>query len=387
MQVLRKEIEAYIEAHEQEAYELLLTLARIPAPSNHEEKRAAFCREWLERHGARGVYIDEALNVVYPVDAEEGKALEAYMAHLDVVFSDETELPLREENGRIYCPGIGDDTACMVCVLMAAAFIAARIADGSWRALRPDSAPGLLLVCNAGEEGLGNLKGVRHICREYGARMVSFCTFDSCLEKLVTRAVGSRRFRLRVSTQGGHSFNDFGRPNAIERLAAVVCRLYQAEIPAGGRTTYNVGLIEGGTSVNTIAQEASLLYEFRSDRAENLDYMQRQLDSVLEEARAGGIKLDCELIGLRPCAGKVDEVRQRALVSRAAAAVEAVTGARPQENAGSTDCNIPLSLGIPSVCVGSYRGAGAHTREEYVERGSLREGYQVAFKMIFGEEA
>ena len=107
--MLNQEILSYIEAHSQEAYELLLTLARIPAPSNHEEKRAEFCRDWLAAQGARGVYVDEALNVVYPVEAEG--PVEVYMAHTDVVFPDTRELPLTVENGRICCPGVGDDTA------------------------------------------------------------------------------------------------------------------------------------------------------------------------------------------------------------------------------------------------------------------------------------
>ena len=109
--MLNEEILQYIQNHREEAYELLLTLARIPAPSNHEEKRARFCSEWLKAQGAEGVYVDEALNVVYPVEAGDHVPVEVYMAHTDVVFPDEEELPLRVEEGRIYCPGVGDD-AC-----------------------------------------------------------------------------------------------------------------------------------------------------------------------------------------------------------------------------------------------------------------------------------
>ena len=163
--MLSKEMLDFICDHEKEAYDLLLSLARIPAPLNHEEKRAQFCSEWLKEQGAEGVYIDEALNVVYPVDAEGDGPLEVYMAHTDVVFPDTEELPLRVEDGRIYCPGIGDDTACLVCLLMAAKFIAECIRNGTWRELRGENKPRLLLVCNSGKEGLGNLKGVKEICR------------------------------------------------------------------------------------------------------------------------------------------------------------------------------------------------------------------------------
>lgn len=200
--ILSEEMIRYIENHRQEAYSLLLELARIPAPSNHEERRAEFCLNWLKSQGARGVYIDQALNVVYPADVSQDRPLDVFMAHMDVVFSDETELPLRVEDGRIYCPGVGDDTACLVCLLLAGKYIARHVDSPSWREIRGEDAPGLLLVCNAGEEGLGNLKGVRKICEDYGGRIKSFCTFDSSLSSIVDRAVGSKRFRVKVRTRG-----------------------------------------------------------------------------------------------------------------------------------------------------------------------------------------
>ena len=385
--MLRQELEAFIKEHEEEALHLLLTLARIPAPSNHEEKRAEFCKKWLVEQGAEGVYIDEALNVIYPVDVKPQGPVEVFMAHTDVVFADETELPLSVQNGRIYCPGVGDDTACLVCILLAAKYIASIIGTGLWKELRGENAPGILLVCNSGEEGLGNLKGVRAVCEAFKGRITGFCTFDSCLEKMVDRAVGSLRYRITVRTEGGHSFGDFGRDNAIQKLSALVCELYGIQVPTEGRTTYNVGLISGGTSVNTIAQEAWMLYEFRSDRRENLAYMEEQLKGILNRAREQGLKVSCEEIGRRPCEGEVDEVKKEVWLRRGIRAVKDVLGTEPERGMGSTDCNIPLSLGIPSICLGSFRGAGAHTREEYVEIDSLGAGYRVAFGMIFGEAA
>lgn len=382
--MLSDEILRYIEEHSNEAYDLLLTLAQIPAPSNHEEKRAAFCREWLGAQGAKGVYVDEALNVVYPVDVREGEPVEVYMAHTDVVFPDEEELPLKVENGRVYCPGVGDDTACLVCLLLVAKYIAEHAGTPEWSKLRRAGEPGLVLVCNAGEEGLGNLKGVRKICEVYGDRIKSFCTFDSSLGHIVNRAVGSKRFRVSTSACGGHSFNDFGRDNAIAKLADIVVKLYEIKVPETGKTTYNVGMISGGTSVNTIAQQAQMLYEFRSESRANLEYMEAQFNAVIHQVRSEGVDVTVDIIGLRPCGGEVDEARQRGLTERAAAAVSQVTGQLPQCGSGSTDCNIPLSLGIPSVCLGSFRGDGAHTREEYVEIDSLADGYKVAFAMILG---
>ena len=174
--MLTKEIEKFIEEHEKEAIELLKELARIPAPSGLEERRAEFCLEWLKKQGAEGVYIDEALNVVYPIDVADEGRVDVFMAHLDVVFPDEDELPLKDCDGRIYCPGVGDDTACVVCLMMAAEYIAAQKKEGKWRK-RNDR--GFLLVCNSCEEGLGNLKGVKEICRAFEDRISTFCTFDS----------------------------------------------------------------------------------------------------------------------------------------------------------------------------------------------------------------
>lgn len=172
--MLSEAMERFIKEHEKEAYDLLLTIAKIPSPSNHEEKRAQFCCNWLKEQGAEGVYIDEALNVVYPAALRDN--VDVYMAHTDVVFPDETELPLKVENGRICCPGVGDDTACLVCVLLAAKYTAFMIKEGKLNQIRPETEPGLIFVCNSGEEGLGNLKGVKKICEDYGSRMSTFCT-------------------------------------------------------------------------------------------------------------------------------------------------------------------------------------------------------------------
>lgn len=371
---LSAEILIYIEDHRQEAFDLLVQLAQIPAPSNHEEKRAEFCRDWLLGQGAEGVYMDEALNVVYPVGCTEDNGLMVFMAHSDVVFPDTQPLPLRIEDGKIFCPGISDDTANVVALLMAAKYIAQN-------GITPKDC-GLLLIVNSGEEGLGNLKGSRHIMDRFGSRIREFVTFDGLTDALVDRAVGSMRYRISVATEGGHSFNVFGNRNAIACLASMIDTLYAVVLPPKGKTTYNVGIISGGTSVNTIAQHAEMLYEFRSDARESLAYMEQFLMQTLEDYRAEGITVDCQLIGNRPCGGDVDPAAQEALTRRAAEVTKQYYGAEPKCNSGSTDCNIPLSMGIPSVCVGCVRGKGAHTREEEAESSSLLPGLKVAFHMI-----
>ena len=191
--MLNEEVLQYIEKHWEEGYELLLTLAQIPAPSHHEEKRVEFCKNWLEDMGAKGVYVDEALNVVYPYQAEEDKPLVVFMAHTDVVFPDTTPLPLKEEDGKICCPGVGDDTANLVALLLTARYVTQKhlsVKDC-----------GILFVCNSCEEGMGNLKGSRKICETYGSRIREFYSFDGTMGWLVNRAVGSARYSVTEVTR------------------------------------------------------------------------------------------------------------------------------------------------------------------------------------------
>lgn len=372
--VLTDELLLYIENHQQEAFDLLVELAQIPAPSNHEEKRAAFCKAWLEEQGAKGVYIDDALNVIYPVDCEKNNPMTVYMAHSDVVFPDTDSLPLKIEDGRILCPGIGDDTANVVALLMAAKYIAQSNlvpADG-----------GVMLVVNSGEEGLGNLKGSRSIVDTFGSRIREFVSLDGSIGSCVVKAVGSKRYRVAVRTEGGHSYGEFGNRNAIAYLASLIDTLYTMKVPPKGKTTYNVGTISGGTSVNTIAQYAEMLYEFRSDERESLAVMEEHFNAAIAFYRSKGIQVEVELMGERPCSGEVDEVRHEALMVRTAAAALRHCGVETAFRSGSTDCNIPLSLGIPSVCTGCYVGGGVHTREEWVEIDSLLPGLKIAFELI-----
>lgn len=366
----------YIDAHAEEAYELLTTLAQIPAPSNHEERRMEFCKSWLTACNARGVYTDSAYNVVYPCGVEEGAPVVVFMAHMDVVFPDTDPLPLKVEEDRIFCPGIGDDTANLAALLLAARYV-------TEKCLTPQG-PGILFVCNAGEEGLGNLKGSKKICEDYAGRIKAFYSFDGTMAGVVNRAVGSARFRVWVRTEGGHSYGCFGRPNAIGVLARIISKIYEIEVPGEGKTTYNVGTVQGGTSVNTIAQEASMLCEYRSDREEGLAYMKERFQTLFHAFWGNGVEVETELVGLRPCEHleKEQEKLRLKMVEQACERLKRITGREPKKGPSSTDCNIPLSMGIPSVCFGAYFGDGAHTREEYVERSSLKAGYEVVFESI-----
>ncbi len=365
---------AWIEAHQQEHLELLLTLAQIPAPSNREEKRAEFILNWLQANGGRDAYLDDALNVILPLGVTGENPLAVFAAHSDVVFPDTEPLPLRMEDGKIFCPGVGDDTASVVSLLMCAKYL---LEAG----VQPKDC-GILIVIDSGEEGLGNLKGIRHIFDTFGNRIREFVSFDGGECRCVNRAVGSNRYRIAIDTEGGHSYGAFGNRNAIAYLASLIDTLYTIKVPPLGKTTYNVGTISGGTSVNTIAQHAEMLYEFRSDEAEALAIMERHLEAALNFYRTKGITVTAELVGDRPCSAPVDQETMDAMTTRAVAATERHYGRELRFDAGSTDCNIPLSRGVAALCLGVYRGRGAHTREENIDIDSLLPGMKFLFDLV-----
>ncbi len=362
---LTQELEQYLLDSQEELKTLIRDLCAIPAPSHHEEARAAFCKNWFDKNGFEGAYIDEALNAVCPYGVTEDGPLMVFMAHTDTVFPDTEPMPFREENGKFYCPGVCDDTANLAVMLICARYFVQK-------ACKP--ACGMLFVANSCEEGLGNLKGSRKIVDTFGDRMSALATFDGWfLHELVNRAVGSTRYRVSVKTEGGHSFGAFGNKNAIHCLSRIICDLYAIEPPKVGdsKTTYNVGVIEGGTSVNTIAQEAHMLYEYRSDNKTCLDAMENAFNTIIETHRSSGLDIEVEQIGQRPCAGDVDMQKQSALEEMAAASVRTIVGKEPLFRSGSTDCNYALFKEIPSICISACEGRFAHTREEELHLDSL----------------
>lgn len=371
----QQEIFNWCEGHFSEQLQLLKELAAIPAPSNQEQKRAEFIRDWLLRQGASQVEIDPAFNVVVPFGCEGRQDLRVYMAHTDVVFPDTEPLPVREEGGRLYAPGVGDDTANVSALMMCAKFLVTHP-----NCLKTP----VLMVFNSGEEGFGNLKGVRQIMSDYAGRVAEVVSFDMHYTAMVNRAVGSERWLVRAETCGGHSYAAFGNPNAIACLSDFVCQLYRQPVPEipDTKTTYNVGTIQGGTSINTIAQSAEMTYEYRSDDYGCLEEMRRQFLALVEQNNTPACKLSIELLGQRPCGNVVPQEAQARLLSRCAAAVESVTGKTPKLRAASTDANIPLSLGVPATTFGMYLGDGAHTREEYIEIDSLKPGLRIGLSVI-----
>ena len=377
MMELTQAVLKYLEDSFDETMALLEAICKIPAPSHHEEKRAAFCKSWLEDIGAKGVYIDDALNVVFPWCCEGKKELVAFLAHTDTVFPDMTEpMPYSTDGVNVYSPGVGDDTVCLVQMLMVAKYIVQN---------NLTSEKGILFVANSCEEGLGNLKGVKQIMQDYAGRVERFYTFDGMYDHMYTRCVGSHRYRLNVTTTGGHSYFDFGNCNAICAAAELICALGKCEIPADGdsKTTWNVGIIEGGTSVNTIAQNASFMYEYRSDSYKCLEKMQQFFEKTVAQAQQDpDVKIDVEVIGIRPCGKEVNEQIFGEMIENAVAVCEKHTAIPCELRSGSTDANIPMSLGIPAICVGNYMGGGVHTREEWLEIASIPVGLKITAEII-----
>lgn len=360
----------------QEAHDLLCTLARIPAPSHDEGRRAEFVRDWLIGQGLEAE-IDDALNVTSSYGVGIIGRIALFSAHTDVVFPDTDPLPLVEQDGRIQAPGVGDDTANLVCLLLAYRELLRRIRTGELKRRRA-----VMIAANSCEEGLGNLDGMKALFARVGRRIETFVSLDGYAPHVVTRPVGSHRWRISCDTPGGHSYAKFGSPNAIERLSAFICAFYQLERPDEELVTVNVGRIEGGTTVNSIAQHAEALIEYRSVSEACLATMREHVEQLVEQSDAEDVRFTLELIGERPGEGPIDPMRQNALMKACEQAVEETLGEQVQWGPSSTDANVPFSLGIPATTVGAIRGAGAHTREEWMDAASLAPGVDCALALM-----
>ena len=365
MKPLDKNLKEYLDTSKKELTDLLFTLCAIPAPSGMEEKRAEFCRDWFHKNGGENAYIDPALNVVLPLGCDGDRPIICFMAHTDTVFPDLEPFEVKQDGDIVSCPGVGDDTACLASLMIVARYFIKNYTPEKY---------GLLFVCNSCEEGLGNLKGSRKIAEDFGDRLECLISIDGTSASVCNRAVGSTRYRIKIKTEGGHSFANFGNNNAITVASALITRLYSVVVPdiEDTKTTYNVGMISGGTSVNTIAEDAEFLYEYRSDSAECLEIMKDIFDGIIAEFRDYGFSVDVEILGQRPGMGPVDAEKELALSELCAEAISLAHGGREVPfRSGSTDCNIPLSMGIPSACFGCYTGEGAHTREEWISLSSI----------------
>lgn len=366
----------------EEKFEELLKIHRdlcvIPAPSHFEDERAKYILKYLKDCGIDNAHIDVAKNVICQLGKPSDKMV-VFMAHTDTVFPMDTPLNYVDDGEIIRCPGAGDDTGSLVGLLTCVKYMAEN-------GIVPEKT--LMFVANSCEEGLGNLKGCRQIFQDYGDRIEYLYSFDSKPGGITNKSVGSHRYKITAITEGGHSFDDFGNRNAIGVLAEIINEINKIEIPKLGnsRTTYNVGVIEGGASVNTIAQNASMLCEYRSDNVECLAIMEEKFSNIFEKAKANCIELKVELVGDRPCmSAEMDMELLQKITCRAKEIQSKHFGVNVIEESGSTDCNIPHSMGIPAVALANYDGDGIHTCEEWVIKNSFKAGLKVSMELILTE--
>jgi acetylornithine deacetylase/succinyl-diaminopimelate desuccinylase-like protein len=344
------------------------SLCEIPAPPFGESARGAELERRLRGLGYRDIAIDEVGNVVATRrGAGRGAAL-ILSAHLDTVFPEGTDVTVRREGARMSGPGIVDD-----CRGLAVLLAVARALEQSGIRTRGD----LLLVGTVGEEGPGNLRGVRHLFAASQRRAAGFISIDGTGLSLTTRAVGSHRYTVTFSGPGGHSYGDFGMPNPIHAMGRAIAAIADLSVPADPRTVFNVGVVEGGVSVNSIAATASMQVDLRSVSPAAL----ARVDSGFRAAMAGAaqaerarwpasrasLEVAIDDIGRRPAAEQSDTLP---IIRAAQEAARALGVPVPQGQASSTDANLPMSLGIPAITIGGGgRGDGAHSLGEWYEDG------------------
>lgn len=340
--------------------ELAIAIQQIPAPTFDEARRAAFVRQQMQAEGLCDVESDAVGNVYARLPGRGEAPPLVLSAHLDTVFSETGELPVRRAEDQIHGPGIGDNSLGVAGLFWPAWIWGSGVLPGD-----------LWLAANVCEEGLGNLRGMQAVVERFGEGVCAYVVLEGmALGQVYHRGLGVRRYEIALKTAGGHSWVDFGRPSAVHEAAALVSRLTNIALPEKPRTTLNVGTFHGGTTVNTIAAEARLVVDLRSEEANALAWLSAQVKSLAQAQQHPGVQVEIQIVGNRP-SGEIGS--NHPLVRLAVSALEAA-GVRPNLGIGSTDANAPLSRGYPAVCVGLTNGGGAHTQAEHIFTTPLSKG-------------
>jgi acetylornithine deacetylase/succinyl-diaminopimelate desuccinylase-like protein len=333
----------------------------VPAPSYQEAARAQFVAGAFQGIGW-SPDVDNMGNVVLRRRGN-GRAKSLMLAaHTDTVFPSGTEISVRHDDGRLIGPGIGDNSLGVASLLGLI-----KMLDQAGIETPGD----LLFVANVGEEGLGNLRGIRAMVDRFQAELGAVIAVEGHNLGRVTHAgVGSKRIRVTVAGPGGHSWGAFGQPSAIHELGNIVSEISRLDVPADPKTTFNVGMIEGGVSVNTIAPLASAVIDMRSVDPVALDRLAERVEGIISSAQTEEIRTTIEVLGERP-AGRTDPSSR---IVRVASDILLELGFEPELNASSTDANIPISRGIPAICIGLTQGSGAHRVDESIEIAPIEKG-------------
>ena len=356
-----------------------LEMARVPAPPFGEAARSAWVQERFRALGLNEVHSDEVGNVfgVYSGRQPAKSSAQQYTAlsaHIDTVFPAGTPLNLRQQGSRLYGPGVSDNGAGAAALLAVAAAL---------QAVKIALATPILFIGNVGEEGEGDLRGMRHIFSQphwKDSIRHSLILDGAGSDTIVAEALGSRRFEIIVRGPGGHSWSDFGMPNPILVLAHAIYTFSQTVLPTSPKTTFNVGVVRGGTSVNSIPESASMRVDIRSTSMAEMERLEAALRFAVEQAveaesrtserrspsqkRSSGLTYEVVPIGNRPAG----ELGSNARILKVIRAVDAHLGNAAQIQRASTDANIPLSLGREAIAIGGGGvGGGAHTLQEWFD--------------------
>jgi tripeptide aminopeptidase len=345
---LRQLADTYLE----KTVELTQRICAIPAPTGDEGERAEFVASLLRERGYRPE-IDEVKNVYVRRGTRGDGPILMLLAHTDTVFPAGTPLVIKREGDMLRGPGISDN-----CVSVAAMLTTLEMLD----ALGWETDQDIVAVANVGEEGLGNLLGARTAVERYLSDLGAVIAVDGWLGTIVNAGVGSKRWRITVQGPGGHSFGSFGTPSAIHGLGRIIAAISSLRVPREPKTTYNVGVIAGGTSVNTIAPTATALLDMRSTDVAALDRLAAQARDVIEHAAGPGLSVQIDVLGERP-AGALEQ--SAPLIQLATNCLDWL-GIEPHFTASSTDANIPLSLNIPAICIGVTHSERVHTVDEWL---------------------
>jgi tripeptide aminopeptidase len=358
-----------------------VAITEIPAPTFQEQERGLIYQKKLIEYGLKNVKVDNQGNVfgIRPGIGNGPKLVVA--AHLDTVFPEDTDVKAKYKDGRIYAPGISDNGRGLASVLTLL-----RAIDKASIHTTGD----IILGATVGEEGLGDLNGVKALF-EKNEDIDGFISIEpGDRERITYLATGSRRYRVTYSGPGGHSFGDFGKPSAIHALGRAISRISDLQTPKVPKTTFNVGTITGGTSVNTISARAEMLIDMRSVSQDALTMLEDKVIHILKNAaeeenkrwKTNEITVEMNLVGDRPAGTQQDDsiIVQAALASAAALGFEPVL-----DEPSSTDSNVPISLGIPAVTLGGGgEYGGCHTLEEFYDPTDAYCGVQKIFLTILG---
>lgn len=349
--------------------DLACRLQQIPSPTFYEQRRAEVVQSEFLHLNLSQISQDVVGNVYACLPGGPGRPL-VICAHLDSVYNSRQNPPLIRNSDSITGPGIGDN----------ALGLAALINLAAWLQIEPFSQPGpIWFVANVREEGLGNLEGIRAVVDRFGSSPVAYLILEGMgLGKVYHRGLSIARYNLSVETPGGHSWIDFGQPSSIAIMAKLITQIVALPLPSQPRTSLNFGIIKGGTSVNTIAPFANAELDIRSEDPKVLAALVAQIQEIISTYQGNQVKVGFVQIGMRP-AGEIPI--EHPLVQLAVRALRD-EGVTPLIGIASTDANLPLSKGIPSICIGVTTGSKTHTPQETINLQPIQTGMNVLYHIV-----